>query len=256
MRTALSLVKPRYHLSYSAVVAAALLFGPRFDGALAARLAVVFLSFAILFYSGIYILNDVADARVDAAHPRKRARAIASGRISIRAGLIAAAALIASGLLLALIYLPRSIIAAYLVALALNAAYSGGGRNLPYIDIALNSAPHAVRFSIGVLLVGRTPPLGHLLAWFCLAAGVACVRRLVELEAGGADSRPSLVHYSTRGLALTADLGILMLVVLYCLDGFRSPGFYLVATAAYLIFVLCARRFVALQRHLAWLWLR
>jgi hypothetical protein len=48
MRTALSLLKPRYHLSYAAVIAAALLFGPPLDHVLAARLLVLYFSFSVL----------------------------------------------------------------------------------------------------------------------------------------------------------------------------------------------------------------
>lgn len=255
MRTALSLLKPRYQLSFSAVIAAALLFGSEVDGALAVRLACLYLSFGLLFYSGIYIFNDIADARADAAHPRKRDRPIASGQVSARAATTTGTVLIVLGLFTASIFVPSSILGAYLASLLMNVAYSCGGRNLPYIDIALNSAPHAVRFLMGVLLVGRTPPLGHLLAWFCLAAGVACVRRLVELEAGGV-GRPSLAHYSARGLSLAADLGILMILGLCVLDGFRSPGFYVLASTAYAVLVLGARRLLVLHRHLAWMWLR
>ena len=223
---------------------------------LVARLTALYVSFTLLFYSGIYIFNDIADARADAEHPCKRARPIPSGRISIRRAAIAATSLVAAGFLTATLFLPPGVILAYAIALVLNAAYSGGGRNLPYLDIALNSAPHAIRFMIGVLLVGRTPPAGHLLAWFCLAAGVACVRRLVELEAGGAGSRPSLTYYSARGLSRVADYGILAIVALCALDGLRSPGFYLIAISAYLLFVLGARRVGVVQARLSWLWLR
>jgi 4-hydroxybenzoate polyprenyltransferase len=256
MRIAVSLLKPRYHLSFAAVVAAALLFGPPPDEALAVRLAALYLSFNVLFYSGIYILNDVADAGVDAAHPRKRNRPIAAGRFPVRHAVIAATALIGAGLLTAVVFFPAALVAAYMAALALNAVYSYGGRNLPYVDIALNSAPHALRFLMGVLIVGRTPPAGHVVAWFCLAAGIACVRRIVELESGGAANRPSLSHYSSRGLSIAADLGVVLLIGLCALDRFRSPGFYAVAITAYMIFVLFARRSAAGQQRLAWLWLR
>lgn len=256
MRVALALLKPRYHLSYAAVVAAALLFGPPLDEVFAARLLALYLSFNVLFYSGIYIFNDVADARADRSHPRKRERPVASGRLSIRSAVLAATALVAAGLATAALFFPPPIVAAYAGVLALNAAYCCGGRNRPYLDIALNGAPHAVRFLMGVLLVGRTPPAGHLAAWFCLAAGIACVRRVVELEAGGEGNRPSLNHYSARGLSLAADLGLLAILGLCLLDGFRSPGFYLVTTTAYLLFVLGARRAPAVQGRLAWLWLR
>jgi 4-hydroxybenzoate polyprenyltransferase len=256
MRLAFSLLKPRYHLSYTTVVAAALLFARAPDGALAARLLALYLAFNVLLYGGIYIANDVADARADAAHRHKHSRPIPSGQLSMQTAVLSAAGLIASGLLAVALLFPPGVMVASCAALILNAAYSAGGRNVPYLDVALNSAPHAVRFLMGVLLVGQTPPAGHLVAWFCLAAGIACVRRLVELEAGGESNRPTLRHYSTRGLSLAADLGIVTIVALCAVDGFRSPGFYLIAVTAYVLLVLGARRSSVVQGRLAWLWLR
>jgi len=266
MRVLLSLAKPRYHLSYAAVIAAALLFAWPYEfsrgtsspgvGLLAARLTALFVSFNVLFYSGIYIFNDVADAGADASHPGKRDRPIPAGRISIGHAMTAGAALILAGLSSAALFFSPSVVGAYLAALALNAAYSGGGRNVPYLDVALNSAPHAVRFLMGALVVDRVPPFRHLVAWFCLAAGVACVRRLVELETGGAGNRPVLKHYSARGLSAAADAGFLLMVGLGALDRLQSPGFYVIAITAYLIGVLAVRRSEVLQRSLFWLWLR
>ena len=256
MRLALSLLKPRYHLSYATVVAAALLFARAPDGALAARLLALYLAFNVLLYGGIYIFNDVADAHADARHRHNRSRPIPSGQLSMRTAVVSAAALAASGLLAVTLLFPPGVAIASCAVVALNAAYSGGGRNVPYLDVALNSAPHAARFLIGGLLVGRTPPAGHLVAWFCLAAGIACVRRLVELEEGGETNRPALRHYSARGLSVAADLGILTILALCTFDGFQSPGFYVIVVTAYVLFVLGARRSPAIQGRLAWLWLR
>ena len=256
MRLALSLLKPRYHLSYATVVAAALLFARAPDGMLGARLIALYLVFNVLLYGGIYIFNDVADARADAAHRHKRCRPIPSGQLSMRTAVVSAVALMASGLLAIALLFPPSVAIASCATLVLNATYSGGGRNVPYLDVVLNGAPHAVRFLIGALLVGQTPSAGHLVAWFCLAAGIASVRRLVELEAGGQANRPVLRHYSARGLSLAADLGILTILALCILDGFQSPGFYVIVVTAYVLFVLGARRSPVAHGRLAWLWLR
>ena len=256
MRLALSLSKPRYHLSFAAVIVAAFLFASRLDEHVALRLAGLFASFNVLFYSGIYILNDVADVRVDAAHPGKRSRPIPSGQISIRKAILVATLLVAGGLLTAALLFPPAVVMAYISTLALNLAYSTGGRNIPYLDIALNSAPHALRFLMGALLVGRVPPAGHLLSWFCLAAGIACIRRLVELETDGTRSRPVLRHYSQPGLSRVADAGILLVLGFFLLDRLQSPGFYAIALTSYVLFVLSARRLATGRNGLVWLWLR
>ena len=83
MRDLLALIKPRYHASFVTVAVGALLFAEPPTAALASRLAALYLSFTVLFYGGIYTLNDLADRVEDARHPVKRLRPIASGRLGM-----------------------------------------------------------------------------------------------------------------------------------------------------------------------------
>ena len=256
MRTLLALLKPRYHASFVTVAVAALLFAEAPDLTLALRLAVLYVSFNVLLYGGIYTFNDIADRVADARHPVKRLRPIASGRLGVRTAAVIGAALCAAGVAAGALLLPLAILACYGAILALNAAYSCGGRGLRVLDVALNAAPHAVRFLMGALLAGRVPPPGHLAAWFCLAVGISCVRRLVEKEAGGDAARPVLRGYSASGLALAADLGFAAILVLWAADAMASPGFYAIVIPAYLLLVVSARRVPVAHVGLERLWLR
>ena len=166
------------------------------------------------------------------------------------------ATLCTAGIVAGAVLLPVAILACYVAILALNAAYSCGGRDLRVLDIALNAAPHAVRFLMGALLTGRVPPPGHLAAWFCLAVGISCVRRLVEKQAGGDAARPVLRRYSASGLALAADVGCAGMLLLWAVDAMASPGFYAIAIAAYLLLVVSARRVPVAYVGLERLWLR
>jgi len=256
MSQAFSLLKFRYHLSFAGVIIGALLFAPNLDAALLWRLVVVYVSFNLLLYGGIYTFNDIADRRDDAAHPAKRRRPIASGLVPVRVAIAISVALVASGLLLIAWLLPVKVLMASAGALAMNVVYSGGGRNLPFVDILLNSAPHPMRFLIGATLVERTPPFGHLLAWLCLAAGVSCVRRIVEKGAPGSSSRSTLAWYSESGLTAVTDVGLVLLIALAALDRLSSPGFYTVVLIGYFVFVIGARRPGRLRDAAGWLWLR
>jgi 4-hydroxybenzoate polyprenyltransferase len=256
MPTLLVLLKPRYHASFLTIGIGALLFAEAPDRALAVRLAVLYVSFNVLLYGGIYTFNDIADRADDARHPRKALRPIASGRIGLKTAAAVAAVLCAAGIAVAAAFLPAPIFGCYAAILALNAAYSCGGRAMPVLDVALNAAPHAVRFLMGTLLVGRVPPPGHLAAWFCLAAGISCVRRLVEKQAGGDPARPVLRRYSVAGLSLAADAGFAGVAVLAALDGMASPGFYAIVTSGYLLLVVSARRVPAAHGGFERLWLR
>jgi 4-hydroxybenzoate polyprenyltransferase len=256
MPTLLVLLKPRYHASFLTIGIGALLFAEAPDRALAVRLAVLYISFNVLLYGGIYTFNDIADRGDDARHPRKALRPIASGRIGVKTAAALAAALCVAGITMAAALLPAPILGCYAAILALNAAYSGGGRAMPVLDVALNAAPHAVRFLMGALLVGRVPPPGHLAAWLCLAAGISCVRRLVEKQAGGDAARPVLRHYTVPGLALAADAGFAGVAVFAALDGMASPGFYAIVTSGYLLLVVSARRVPVAHGGFERLWLR
>ena len=256
MGTLLALLKPRYHASFLTVAIAALLFAPHIDAPLAGSLAVLYLSFNVLLYGGIYTFNDIADRAADARHPRKRTRPIASGRLSVRRAAAIAGALCVSGFAIAVLCYPPPILACFAAIAVLNAAYSFGGRDTRVVDVALNSMPHAVRLVMGVLLVGRTPPLGHVAAWLCLAIGVSCVRRLIEKESDGERSRPVLRSYSAMGLSRIADFGFLPIAILALVDAGRSPGFYAIVLPAYLVIVVSARRVSAWHVGLERLWLR
>ncbi len=253
---AICLLKPRYHASFVTVVVAALLFAERPDPVLGVRLALLYLSFNVLLYGGIYTFNDIADRAADARHPAKQLRPIASGRLGTTTAVIIAVSLCGAGTTLGALFFPPSILACYGAIALLNLAYSCGGRDMPVADVLLNAAPHALRFLMGTLLVGRVAPPEHLLVWFCLAAGVSCIRRLVEKESGAEAARPVLQRYSAAGLALAADAGFAA-ILLFCAAGAESsPGFYAIAVPAYLLLVVSARRVPVAHVAFERLWLR
>ena len=256
MRTLITLTKPRYHASFATVAVAALLFAPILDTSVLARLAALYVSFNVLLYGGIYTFNDIADRDADARHPLKRFRPVASGVLGVRAATAIACALSAAGIASAVWLFPAPVLACYAAIVVLNAAYSFGGRDRLVLDVALNSMPHAVRFAMGVLLVDRTPPLAHVTAWFFLAIGISCVRRLIEKESGGEAARPVLRRYSSAGLALAADGGVIPVLLLAIANGAHSPGFFAIAVPAYLLLVISARRTAAAYGGFERLWLR
>lgn len=80
-----------------------------------------------LIYGGIYILNDIADRKSDSQHPKKKQRAIASGRVSVNTAVVLAAVLITAGLAIATM-LGSAFTLICLTAIANNLAYSYGPR--------------------------------------------------------------------------------------------------------------------------------
>lgn len=144
----LRLFRVRNYPNYLVVIVAALAVC---DGDVPIRgLLLQFVLFAVCFYSGIYILNEVADADLDRRHPVKRHRPVPSGRIPAWQALTLAGVLwaIAFGFSDA-VYYPL-----YVAFIAVNLAYTfvlkrHGFRNL----IAVTSA---LRVAMGFLVAGKT----------------------------------------------------------------------------------------------------
>ena len=232
-----ALIKFRYHVTFIGVVCGALLFAPAIDSRLAGRLLLLYLTFNVMLYGGIYTLNDVADRAADAGHPRKRHRPVASGAVSVRSACLFASALIATGALGAVLFFPTDVAACFGAALALNAAYSLGARDHRYLDLLFNSLTHPNRFLMGALLTDRVPPASHLAAILLLAIALSCLRRQVEQASPGADARATLSRYAAGELAGVAAICLVLLAGLASFVGHAAPGFYLIVGATTLIIV-------------------
>ncbi len=249
-----ALVKFRYHITFINVVFGAAIFAAHLDGILAWRLVALYVSFNILLYSGLYTVNDLADRESDARHPRKRQRPIASGRVSARMGAAWAAVFIVSGLGSGLFLFGFPVMWCYLAVMAINLAYSWGGRNVVYVDVVLNGLPHMVRFMMGALLAGRQPPTTHLVSILLLAVACSCLRRRVERDVPGWDARQSLRRWSLVSLdaAVAGSLAALGLVAFW--HAAAAPGFYTAVLGTALVVVGGAYSSETIRRHLRWVW--
>ena len=252
----LELIKFRYHITYLTVIFAALIFARRIDLSLVRSLVQLYFCFNVLLYGGIYTLNDLRDLRSDRAHPKKKNRPIASGRVSREAGRVFSALLIGSGLGSILLFFGTAMFLVCLAMLALNLFYSFVARNVPYLDIAINAATHPLRFLLGVLLTGRDAPLLHLAAYFCLVFGLSCLRRELEKDVKGWEARPTLKAYSLRTLRRLEWASIVCILLCLVVDGFVSPVFYGVIIPTYLCIVGGARVSPTICSYLHHVWTR
>jgi decaprenyl-phosphate phosphoribosyltransferase len=195
----LILLRPR-QWAKNAAVALALLDSPRWSASVVLRTGWAALLFTLA--SGlVYVMNDIADRRLDANHPVKCHRPIASGRLGLRWAVLYACAL--AGLLvtaaLAGPRMPLWPLAGYIL---MNLAYSRALKHVPIVDICVVSAGFVLR-----LLQGYAGTGGHVSGWLATAVLTACLalvlgKRRQEL-AGGTAYRPALSGYN---LALTDHL--------------------------------------------------
>ncbi len=150
-------------------------------------------AFAIfcLVASSAYLLNDLLDLAADRAHPRKRTRPLASGELSIPAGLVLMVATFAAGVV-ASTGLPTAFRAALAAYFALTLAYSFGLKRVAIVDVIVLAGLYTVRIVAGAYAI--VVPLSFWLLAFAmfLFFSLALVKRYAELVSLRLEGIPAL----------------------------------------------------------------
>jgi 4-hydroxybenzoate polyprenyltransferase len=211
------------HWVKNAFVFAALLFSQRLGEATAlARVGAAFGVFCLLS-SAVYLINDIADRKVDRLHPSKSRRPIASRRLSVRTAAVAAIALavISLGAAVALGGGFAAIAASYLV---MNLAYSLALKRVVILDVMLVAAGFLLRAWAGAIVIDVE--MSH---WLVLCTGLIAlflgfVKRRQEIATleQAEEQRPILREYSLPFLDQMISIVTAATVVAYCLYTF-SP---------------------------------
>ena len=166
---------------------------------LVARSALAFLIFCLLS-GAIYLINDVMDAERDRAHPQKRHRPVASGRLPRGVALSGGIALLVGAVVVSfLLGVPFGLVATlYAVLLS---AYSAGLKHVVIVDTLIIAAGFVLRALAGVVVLGIDPSYWLLLCTILLALFLTFGKRrheLLALEAGAIDHRPILSEYTPQ----------------------------------------------------------
>lgn len=172
------------------------------------RLSVAFLAFS-LSASATYIVNDLWDLANDRAHPRKRNRPFASGRLRIHQGLAACTALLLAGLTVAAL-LSTKFLGALLLYLILTSAYSWVLKQYVLLDVIMLSMLYTLRIIAGAMASGI-----QISSWLLAFSGflflsLALVKRCSELVTLGqmGKSASSGRDYRVTDNAVLMPLGI------------------------------------------------
>lgn len=179
------------------VLAGVVFAGRLFDAPAALRAAAAFAVFSAAA-SSVYLANDLADREVDAHHPRKRLRPIASGRLAPGAAAVAAIALACAALAGAWALGPATcaIVGAYL---ATSLAYSWGLKRAFLLDVMVVALGFVLRAAAGAAAVRAEISPWLLVCTFLLALFLALGKRRAELGLLGDDAdrhRAGLSRYS------------------------------------------------------------
>lgn len=156
-----------------------------------------FLAFC-LAASAVYAFNDVLDRKEDQAHPIKKNRPVASGKVSIGAALTLAAVLAVGTLAISWTIRPllAGLIAFYM---ALNLLYSVKLKHMVILDVFCIASFFVLRLLAGAVAIPVKASVWLLLCGGLLALYLGFAKRRHELVLLGdqsADHRSVLSHYS------------------------------------------------------------
>ena len=161
-----------------------------------------------LVASATYIVNDLADLAADRAHPGKRHRAFAAGRLSPLDGLAVAAALLVSGLGLA--FLLQAAFGLYLACyVGLTLAYSFRLKRLALVDVLVIGGLFSLRILAGMAVLEQPISLWLTSFTMMLFTSLATAKRHAEVIRATAHGRALPGRdYEPGDAPLTAAVGV------------------------------------------------
>lgn len=145
---------------------------------LAAALGVIAFS---LCASSVYLVNDLLDLAADRAHPTKRHRPIAAGRLAIAAAATAATLLLAAAFALAGA-LPRAFVAVLGLYWLTTTAYSLLLKRLVVVDVMTLAGLYTLRLWAGGAATGVWVSPWLIAFSLCIFVSLALLKRYIELR--------------------------------------------------------------------------
>jgi 4-hydroxybenzoate polyprenyltransferase len=232
------LIRFKYHITFIVVIIGALVSTSQPLYTLIKPLLIVYLSFNVLLYGGLYTLNDIVDIKSDSKHPKKKNRPLPSKSISITSAYIFAFAFIFTGLIIAYFSFGINMFLMYLSFILVNQIYTRIAKKIPYVEILFNSLTYPMRFFLGVLSVtGQIYYFLPSLMILLFAFGVACGRRVVEKKARGWQARQVLQYYNEIKLMVLQIIAFGFIIIISIIDYPFYNTWHIIVIVLYLIFV-------------------
>lgn len=193
------------------------------ESAALGRVVLSFVAFC-LASSGTYYWNDIRDREVDARHPTKRHRPVASGAVPVGLAAVVAALLLVAGLTLGLV-LGGAVAAVIGTYVALTSVYSVILKHVAVVDLVVVAAGFVLR-----AMAGAEAADVEMSTWFLLFTSFASLfivtgKRFAELRDlgdGAAAARPTLDDYTSSFLHSVVVVSLTASLLTYCLWAFES----------------------------------
>lgn len=187
-----------------------------------------------------YIINDIVDRAKDRAHPEKRHRPIASGKVGIPVALVIAAVLLGLGLRLAWV-LDREFFYAVTFLVVLTQLYSFVLKKVAFADILTVAVNFVVRAGSGAFLLSAAISPWLVLCTFFLAIFLMAGKRyadLIFLGSKAAQHKETLRVYTKEVMNAFMIIATALLVAMYSAYALLSGHHGLAFSLPFALFVI------------------
>lgn len=212
------LCRPKQWAKNSFVLAPLLFSGALFQPSQWLLASIAFGCFCLLS-SAVYCLNDALDAKADRAHPRKRLRPVASGRVSVAAAVLLSVALVGSAVGIAWQTLPLYFLVFAALYVANSVVYCWVLKHRAIVDVLCIAIGFVLRILAGCAAIAVEPSSWIVVCGFTLALLLGFGKR--RLEVGmlrqATEFRPVLLSYSVEKLNLMLGITCSMCLMSYLL---------------------------------------
>lgn len=174
--------------------------------------------FAFCFVSSsVYIMNDIADRKADAEHPKKRNRPIASGRISVQSAVVQMLLVFAVAVTFTLM-LPWKATIFIAVYAVLNFGYSFGLKHVVLIDIFIIAAGFMLRVLTGGYAIDVPVSSWLIICTLFLSLFLGVAKRRSEINnLKRGESRKVLDDYTPELVRLIMNVSVAGSIMSYAL---------------------------------------
>lgn len=152
------------------------------DAALVLAVLLGFICFS-LCASGVYFLNDLLDLTADRQHPTKRNRPLASGNLSLIAGVIGSLCLPVLAFCIAFLFLPFNFVIILAIYFIITNFYSFYLKRLSTADVIALAVLFTLRVIAGAAAIGVVPSSWLLAFSVFVFVSLAYLKRYIEVSA-------------------------------------------------------------------------
>jgi len=185
------------------------------------NILLAFLVFCLVA-SAVYILNDIFDKEKDGLHPQKRFRPIASGKISVKVGILLSFIILLTSLLFSFFYI-NNIFWFLVFYVVLNIVYSKYLKKVVIFDILIISFFYLIRILVGGVAANVLVSNWLILCIFFISLILVIGKRIGEMNQ--LNKRDVLSYYSNDFLKQLLSVSAALAIVSYGL--YSILGFHL-----------------------------